>query len=88
MASKPTLRVLFGGSLGLGGGLLVAPDHDDAEEGADDGGSEEDEDDGDADGPLARGEEVLEGVVVVDKGLCARTRSAGTPYIVSAFRSG
>lgn len=65
-----SLRLLLrGGGLGLGGLLLVAPDHDDAEEGADDGGGEEDEDDGDADGPDARGEEVLEGVVRVDEGL-------------------
>lgn len=65
-----SLRLLLrGGGLGLGGLLLVAPDHDDAEEGADDGGGEQDEDDGDADGPDARGEEVLEGVVRVDEGL-------------------
>lgn len=51
--------LLVGGGLGLGGLLLVAADHDDAEEGADDGGAEEDEDDGDADGPGALGEEVL-----------------------------
>lgn len=64
------LRLLLrGGGLGLGGLLLVAPDHDDAQEGADDGGGEQDEDDGDADGPDARGEEVLEGVVRVDEGL-------------------
>lgn len=71
------LRLLLrGGGLGLGGLLLVAPDHDYAEEGADDGGGEEDEDDGDADGPDARGEEVLEGVVRVDEGLGGRVSDA------------
>lgn len=66
-----SLRLLLGRGGGLGGLLLVAADHDDAEEGADDGGADEDEDDGDADGPDARGEEVLELVVVVDEGLCS-----------------
>lgn len=66
---SPLRLLLRGGSLGLGGLLLVALDHDDAEEGANDGGGEEDENDGDADGPDARGKEVLEGVVRVDEGL-------------------
>lgn len=67
---RSALRLLLrGGGLGLGGLLLVALDHDDAEEGAHDGGGEEDEDDGDADGPDARGKKVLEGVVRVDEGL-------------------
>ena len=61
--------LLLGGSFRLGRLLAVALDHDDAEEAADDGGAEEDQDDGDADGPDARGEEVLEGVVRVDEGL-------------------
>lgn len=65
----PFLRLLLGGGLCLGGLLLVAPDHDHADKGADDGGAEEQEDDGDADGPDAGEEEVLEGVVIVDKGL-------------------
>lgn len=52
--------------------LSVAFDHDDTEEGAHDGGTEQDKDDGDADGPDARGEEVLEGVVRVDEGLDGR----------------
>lgn len=70
-----SLRLLLRrGGLGLGGLLLVAPDHDDAEERANNGGGEEDEDDGDADGPDARGEEVLEGVVRVDEGLCGCDR--------------
>jgi hypothetical protein len=64
------LRLLLGGgSLGLGGLLSVAADHDQAQERANHGAAQEDEDDGDADGPLARGEDVLERVVVVDKGL-------------------
>jgi hypothetical protein len=66
---SPLRLLLRGCGLGLGGLLLVALDHDDAEEGAHDGGGEQDEDDGDADGPDARGEEVLEGVVRVDEGL-------------------
>lgn len=64
-----SLRLLLGSGLGLGGFLLVAPDHDHADEGADDGGAQEEEDDGDADCPDAGEEEVLEGVVVVDEGL-------------------
>ena len=63
------LRLLLRGSLGLGRLLPVAPDHDDAEEGADDGGPEQDENDGYADRPDAGGEEVLERVVRVDEGL-------------------
>jgi hypothetical protein len=63
-----SLCLLLCRRLGLGGLLPVAADHDDAEEGADHGGTEEDEDYGDADGPDARGEEVLEGVVRVDEG--------------------
>lgn len=66
------LSLLLSGSLGLGSFLLVASDHDHADEGADNGGTEEEEDDGDADGPDAREEEVLKGVVVVNKGLCLR----------------
>lgn len=64
------LRLLLagGGSLGLGGLLSVASNHDHAEEGADDGGTDEDENNGDADGPDAGEEEVLEGVVIVDEG--------------------
>jgi len=65
------LRLLLRGSLGLGRLLPVAPDHDDAEEGADDGGPEQDENDGYADRPDAGGEEVLERVVRVDEGLDA-----------------
>lgn len=64
------LRLLLGGSgLGLGRLLAVAADHDHAEERADDGRTEQDKDDGDANGPHARREEVLERVVGVDKGL-------------------
>lgn len=75
--AKRYLRLLLagGGSLGLGGLLAVAADHDHAEERADDGGAEEDEDDGDANGPDAGEEEVLERVVKVDKGLQARARA-------------
>lgn len=64
------LRLLLaGGGLCLGGLLLVAADHDDGQEGADDGGAEQDEDDGYADGPDARGEYCVEGVVGVYEGL-------------------
>ncbi len=70
------LRLLLAGGsgLGLGGLLAVASNHDHAEERADDGGTEEDENDGDADGPDAREEEVLERVVIVDKGLREKKR--------------
>jgi len=61
--------LLLGRGLGLGGLLAVAPYHDHADEGAHDGGTDEEDDDGDADGPDARGEEVLENVVVVNEGL-------------------
>lgn len=68
--SVPELRLLLrGGGLGLGGLLPVAPDHDDAQEGADDGGAQQDQDHGYADGPLARGEEAVERVIEVDEGL-------------------
>lgn len=66
-------RLLLGRLLGRLGGLeglfAVGPDHDDGEEGADDGGAEEDEDDGETDGPDAGGKEVLEWVVGVYEGL-------------------
>ena len=60
---------LLSRSLGLCSLLLVAPDHNHAEERANNSGTEEDDNDGDADSPNARREEVLERVVVVDKGL-------------------
>ena len=64
------LRLLLGGGgLGLRGSLPIAPDHDDAEEGADDGAANQDQDHGDADGPDARGEEGVQRVVGVDEGL-------------------
>lgn len=64
------LRLLLrGGSLGLGGLLPIAPDHDHAEERSHDGGAQQDEDDGEADGPDAGREEGVEGVVGVDEGL-------------------
>lgn len=53
----------------LQGLLPVAADHNAGQEAADDGAAEEDEDDGDADGPDARREEGLQGVVLVDEGL-------------------
>ena len=53
----------------LEGLLPVAADHNAGQEAADDGAAEEDEDDGDADGPDARREEGLQGVVLVDEGL-------------------
>lgn len=75
MISFP-LRLLLGcSSLGLGRLLPVALDHDDAQERAHDGGPEQDEDDGNADGPHARWEEILEGVVGVDEGLVGKRRS-------------
>lgn len=56
---------------------MVAADHDDAQEGADDGGAEKDQDDRYPDGPDARGENVLERVVRVDKGLCESVSECG-----------
>lgn len=65
-----SLSLLLGsGGLGLCSLLAVASDHDDAEEGAHDGGTEENQDDGDADGPDARREDAVEGVVGIDEGL-------------------
>lgn len=61
--------LLCGGGLGLGGLLSVALDHDDAEEGAHNRRAQQNENDGDANRPDARGKEVLEGVIGVDKGL-------------------
>lgn len=67
---KSTLVLLLrGSSSSLGSLLLVASDHDDGEERSDNGGADEDEDDGDADGPDTGQEEVLERVIVIDKGL-------------------
>lgn len=65
-----SLSLLLGsGGLGLCGLLAVASDHDNTEEGAHDGGAEEDQDDGDANGPDARREDAVEGVVGIDEGL-------------------
>ena len=61
--------LLLSRSLGLGGLLSVASDHDHAQEGPNNGGTEENEDDGDTDSPDAGREEVLKRVVVIDKGL-------------------
>lgn len=60
---------LLSSRLGLRSLLLVAPNHDHAKERSNDSGTEEDDNDGDTNGPNARREEVLERVVVVDKGL-------------------
>jgi hypothetical protein len=60
---------LLSSSLGLCSLLLVAPNHDHAKERANNSGAEEDDDDGDANSPHAGREEVLERVIVVDKGL-------------------
>ena len=60
---------LLSSHLGLRSLLLVAPNHDHAKERPNDSGTEEDDNDGDANGPNARREEVLERVVVVDEGL-------------------
>jgi hypothetical protein len=59
---------LLSSDLGLCSLLLVAPNHDHAKEGANNSGTEEDDDDGDANSPNAGREEVLERVIVVDKG--------------------
>ncbi len=64
------LRLLLSSSsLGLGSLLLVAADHNHAEECADDGRAEQQEDDRDADSPDARQEEVLQRVIGIDKRL-------------------
>lgn len=68
------LRLLLRRSLGLGGLLPVASDHDGAQERTDNGTTNEDEDDGDADGPNAGRKEVLERVVVINEGLSAGVR--------------
>lgn len=47
----------------------VALDHDHAQKAPDDGGAKQDQDDGDANGPDARGEEVVQGVPGIDKRL-------------------
>lgn len=71
MTSFPSsnLILLLGRRFRLGRLFPITPHHDHAEKGAHHSGAEQDEDDGDADGPLAEEEEVLEGVVVVDEGL-------------------
>ncbi len=50
--------------------LAVAPDHDDAEKGANHGRAEQNQNHGDANGPNAGRKQLVEGVAVVDKGLC------------------
>lgn len=75
------LCLLLGcGGLGLGGLLSVASDHDHAQEGAHNGRAEQDEDDGDSDGPDAGEEEVLEGVVFVNKGLRIKGSELATSF--------
>lgn len=66
------LVLLLGSGLGLCRLLPITSNHDQSQERAYNRGTEKDEDDGDADRPLAMEEEVLEGVVLVDKGLCCR----------------
>lgn len=63
------LRLLLSSGLGLGSFLLIAPNHDHADEGADNGRTQEEEDDGNANGPDAGEEQVLKGVVLVNEGL-------------------
>lgn len=64
------LRLLLGGGgLCLGGLLAVASNHDHAQERTNDSGTEENEDDRDADSPDTWEEEVLQRVVIIDKGL-------------------
>lgn len=70
-----SLGLLLCSSLGLGRLLLVASNHDHAEERADDRGAEEDENNGNADRPDTRGEEAVEGVVIVDEGLFGHGQS-------------
>jgi hypothetical protein len=80
--SKPHLCLLFGGSLGLGSLLPVAPDHDHAEERANYCAAEKNEDDGYANCPDTRGEDVLEWVLGVDEGLYGCV-SAGQYHILA-----
>lgn len=49
--------------------LPVTPNHDHAQEGANNGRAQKDENNGDSDGPNARREEVMKRVSGVDKGL-------------------
>lgn len=55
----------------------VALDHDHAQEAPDDRGAEQDQDDGDANGPDARGEEVVQGVPGINKRLGREMLGAG-----------
>ena len=55
--------------LGLESLLPVAPYHDNRKETTDDSGEEDYENDGDANGPDARGEQRVENMAIVDKGL-------------------
>lgn len=66
---SPLRLLLCRSGLCLGSLLSVALDHDDAEERPHDCRSQQNENDGNANGPDARGEEVLERVVGIDKGL-------------------
>lgn len=56
-------------SLGLGGLLLVAVDHHNPDKCAHHGRTQQREDNRDTDGPDARGEEIVERMARVDKGL-------------------
>jgi hypothetical protein len=62
------LGLLLSG-LGLGCLLLVAVDHHNSNKGAYHSGTQESEDNGDADGPNAGWEDIVERVAGVDKGL-------------------
>ena len=67
--STARLRLLLSCGLGLGRLLSVAANHDQAQEGSNHGRCQKNENNGDADSPDAGEEEVLEDMIVVDKGL-------------------
>lgn len=68
-ALRGCLGLLLGRGLSLGGLLLVAVDHDNANECAHYGRTQEGEDDGDADRPNTGRENVVERMAGVDEGL-------------------
>lgn len=63
------LCLLLSSHLRFGGLLSVASNHDHTEERSYDGGAQENEDDGNTNSPDARRENILEGVVRIDKWL-------------------
>ena len=67
--SRDHLGLLLCRSFGLGGLLLVAVDHHNADKGAHHGGTQQGQNNGDADGPNTRREEIVERVAGVNEGL-------------------